>query len=486
MMFIGLDVGTTATKAVVTDREGHIYGKGYFEYELTFPAEGQVEQNAEDWWTAATKAIRQAVSTVDIPDEIVGIGLSTQGATLVAVDEKGIPLAPAITWMDHRATEQASALDKAIGADAVYHKTGWRLSPAADAAKIRWLQEKRPELFHKTAYFISTLEFMNYQLCGRFVIDPTNAAIRQLLNIHTGQWDPEILDFIGITPDRLPEVHPVGHVIGNLTSEAAKALGLSTNVQVFNGAHDQYCAALGSGAVHTGDMLLATGTTWVVLGVTDRPMFTSSYIAPGIHPVKNRYGAMASLVSAGSALKWYRKIAGEDFATIDDEAATRTRSAADLLFYPYLCGAGFPHGKPEIRGSLMGLDLHHDKYDIARALMEGVAFETALTLEQFSAQGMGVHRLMMTGGASKSLLWSQLVGYITGCEIYRMKEPDTGCVGAAMIAAVGCTAFTNYEEASTSMVHAELLPLPDTDLPAFYKEKGARYRKHLEQAHTKL
>ena len=145
MMFIGLDVGTTATKAVVTDREGHIYGKGYFEYELTFPAEGQVEQNAEDWWTAATKAIRQAVSTVDIPDDIVGIGLSTQGATLVAVDEKGIPLAPAITWMDHRATEQASALDKAIGADAVYHKTGWRLSPAADAAKIRWLQEKRPE-----------------------------------------------------------------------------------------------------------------------------------------------------------------------------------------------------------------------------------------------------------------------------------------------------------------------------------------------------
>lgn len=275
-------------------------------------------------------------------------------------------------------------------------------------------------------------------------------------------------------------------MIGNLTSEAAKALGLSTNVQVFNGAHDQYCAALGSGAVHTGDMLLATGTTWVVLGVTDRPMFTSSYIAPGIHPVKNRYGAMASLVSAGSALKWYRKIAGEDFATIDDEAATRTRSAADLLFYPYLCGAGFPHGKPEIRGSLMGLDLHHDKYDIARVLMEGVAFETALTLEQFSAQGMGVHRLMMTGGASKSLLWSQLVGYITGCEIYRMKEPDTGCVGAAMIAAVGCTAFANYEEASTSMVHAELLPLPDTDLPAFYKEKGARYRKHLEQAHTKL
>lgn len=486
MLFIGLDVGTTATKAVVTDRNGHVYGKGYFEYELTFPGEGQVEQNAEDWWTAAVKAIRQAISTLPDPDEIVGIGLSTQGATLVAVDEKGMPLAPAITWMDQRATAQSAAADEAIGADVMYHKTGWGLSPVGDVAKMRWLREEQPELFQKTAYFVSTLEFMNYRLCGHFVIDPTNAAIRQLLDIHTGQWDPEILDFIGISTDRLPEIRSVGQAVGHLTPAAAKELGLSANVQVFNGAHDQYCAALGAGAVHIGDMLLATGTTWVVLGVTDQLMFTPSHIAPGIHPVKGRYGAMASLVSAGSALKWYRNIVGENFAKIDEQAALRTRSASDLLFYPYLCGAGFPHGKPEIRGALTGLDLHHDKYDIARALMEGVAFETALTLEQFSAQGMGVHRLMMTGGASKSLLWSQLVGYITGCEIYRMKEPDTGCIGASMIAAVGCSAFQSYEEASASMVHAELLPLPDADLPGFYHEKSARYRKHLEQAHTIL
>ncbi len=481
MLFIGLDVGTTATKAVVTDCNGRVYGKGYFEYELSFPAEGQVEQNAEDWWIAAVKAIRQAVSAVEKPEEIVGIGLSTQGATLVATDKRGTPLAPAITWMDHRATTQVAALDEAIGADVVYRKTGWRLSPSADAAKIQWLRENRSELYRKADYFISTLEFMNERLCGRFVIDPTNAAIRQLFRMQTGQWDDELLDFVGITAERLPEIASVGECIGHLTPDAAEQLGLSPEVRVFNGAHDQYCAALGAGAVNIGDMLLATGTTWVVLGVTEHPMFTESHIAPGIHPVKGRYGAMASLVSAGSVLKWYRKLIEEDFAVIDKNAASRAESAADLLFYPYLCGAGFPHGRAEARGSLVGLDLHHDKYDIARALMEGVAFETALTLEQFSAQGMAVHRLMMTGGASKSLLWSQLVGYITGCEIYRMKEPDTGCIGAAMIAAVGCGAFGDYEEAAKAMVQSEQLPLTDTTLSAFYKEKGARYRKQLEQ-----
>ena len=193
---------------------------------------------------------------------------------------------------------------------------------------------------------------------------------------------------------------------------------------------------------------------------------------------------MASLVSAGSSLKWFRRLVDGDFADLDRGAAERAQSAADLLCYPYLCGAGFPHGQPNVRGSFVGLDLHHDKYDLARALMEGVAFETALTLEEFSARGMGVSRLMMTGGASKSRLWSELVGYITGCEIYRMQEPDTGCVGAAMIAAVGLHDFADYSAAAKALVHAEPLPLPDAALREFYKEKAARYRAGLTRAHA--
>ena len=484
MLYIGLDVGTTAAKAVVVDRTGQICGKGYREYELSFPGEGLVEQNAEDWWAASVAAVREATAALPDRSAIRGIGLSTQGATMLAADENGNPLAPCLTWMDRRAVDEAQALADAVGAETVYKKSGWRVSPSCDAAKILWIRRHEPELFAKTARFLSTLEFMNQRLCGRAVIDPTNAAIRQMLDIQTGQWDPAILAVLGITPDRLPEVLPVGAPVGQLTEAAARELGLSRDVTVFNGAHDQYCAALGAGAVHEGDMLLATGTTWVVLGVTAQPLYTPTYIAPGIHPVAGLYGAMASLVSAGSSLKWFKRLVDGDFADFDRGAADRAQSAADLLCYPYLCGAGFPHGHPDVRGSFIGLDLHHDKYDLARALMEGVAFETALTLEEFSARGMGVSRLMMTGGASKSRLWSELVGYITGCAIFRMQEPDTGCVGAAMIAAVGLRDFADYASAAAALVHADPLPLPDDALRDFYKEKAARYRANLTRAHA--
>ncbi len=478
MLFIGLDVGTTGTKAIVADRQGNILGKGYHEYELQFPTDGWVEQNAEDWWTATVQAIRQA--TADLPDRsrIRSIGISTQGASMLAVDGNGRPLTPAITWMDHRACQQASALAQTVGADTIYHKSGWQVDATLDAAKIMWIREHLPQVFSAAGRFVSTLEFINGRLCGRFVIDPTNGAIRQMLDLHTGQWDDDILDVIGITTDRLPVVQPSGSFVGNLTKDAANELGLDPSVQVFNGAHDQYCAAMGAGAVNVGDMLLATGTTWVVLGVTKEPLYTDSHISPGVFPAPGKYGAMASLLSAGSALKWYRNIIGSDFAEMDAKAADRALSAADVLFYPYLSGTGFPKSQANAKGCLLGLDLHHDQYDIARALMEGVAFETAIALEEFSRHGMPVKRLMMTGGAAKSRLWSELVGYITGCEVYRMRESDAACVGAAMMAGVGIGAFSDYEQAAAMMVHPEPLILEDASLFDFYREKRERYLAH--------
>lgn len=214
MLFLGLDIGTTGAKAVVTDRQGRVLGKGYREYELSFPEDGFVEQNAEDWWTAAVAAVRQAAAAAGDPSAIRGIGLSTQGATMLAVDACGKPLAPAVTWMDTRSAAQASELAETLGAEEIYRKSGWQVSPTCDAAKILWMRRHQPEVFANAACLVSTLEFMNRRLCGRFVIDPTNAAIRQMLDIHTGRWDPSILEAIGITAGRLPEVQPIGSAVG--------------------------------------------------------------------------------------------------------------------------------------------------------------------------------------------------------------------------------------------------------------------------------
>ena len=477
MVVIGLDIGTTGAKALAVEETGRVAGRGYREYALHAGEGGQVTQDAEDWWAAAAAAVRAATEECG-PDAVAAISLSTQGASMLAVDERGRPLCPVLTWMDRRAVEEAALLGARLGEETFYRKSGWPLSATLDAAKILWLRRNRPEVFRRAAGFLSTLEFLHLRLTGQAVTDPSNAAIRQLTDMRAGRWDEERLEAVGIDERRLPALLPTGAPVGCLTAEAAEELGLPPSVPVFNGAHDQYCAALGSGALRAGDMLLATGTTWVVLGVTERPLYTASRVSPGVHPAGG-YGAIASLVSAGSALKWYKNLIADDFLRMDSRAAGRARSAAGLLVYPYLAGAGFPHNRPDARASVLGLEMRHDRYDLARAFMEGVAFETRLALEEFSRRGMEVSRLTMTGGAARSRVWSEIVGYVTGREIGRMQEPEACCMGAAMVAGIGAGWWGAYAEAAAALVRVEPLALPDADMAGFYREKAEEYYRHL-------
>ena len=482
MLFLGIDAGTTGTKALVLDAQGRTLGKGYQEYELFPSAGGRVEQRAEDWWNAVVYAVSPAVSYLSSEQKkkIVSLSLSTQGASMLAVDKDFVPLGPVITWMDNRASKEADWLEQQVGGETIYRKSGWGLGPDFDAAKILWINRNQPDVFKKAASFVSTLEYLNYHLTGENVIDPTNAAIRQMMDISTGKWDSQILDAIGIQENRLPKILPTGAFVGKLTVQAAEVLGLSEQVKVYNGAHDQYCAALGCGAVKQGDALLSTGTTWVLLGVLNRLLYTPSHLAPGIHPVNGLYGAMGSLVSAGCALKWYKSLVSEEYKQIDQEAFQRRESAKGLLFYPYVAGAGFPHDRSEreLYGTLFGMQLLHDRYDIALALMEGVAFEARMALEEMGSAGMPMKTLLMLGGAAKSLLWSRITGAVTGCEIRRTKESEACCMGSAMLAAVGAGAFPDYISAVSSMV-SYLAPLPsEPEAQLFYEEKYQRYCKN--------
>ena len=480
MLIFGIDVGTTGTKAAIIDEKGCVLGKGYQEYSLITTPEGGVEQNAEDWWDATVYAVRTAIKNAAVsPGDIAAVSFSTQGGTTVAVDEKIRPLRNADTWMDRKAQKECQELCQTIGEDSVYRKTGWQPNPAFDPAKIRRLKSQESEVYKKAAYYLTTPEYIAYKMTGRLAIDPTNAAMRQIFNINAGAWDQALLDFAQIEPRQLPEVLPTGEEIGALTNEAAEILGLLPGVRVFNGAHDQYCAAIGSGAVNTGDMLLSTGTTWVVVGVTDKPLFTENFLSPGIHPCKGKYGNIASLRSAGSALKWLKSLCREDFATIDAEAEKRRESAQNLLYYPYYAGAGFPHNNDRLNACVMGMELRHDQFDLSLALMEGVAFETRQVLDAFAETGGRISALKMVGGATNSPVWSKLTCNITGCGIRLAKEPDTCCVGAAMLAAVGVGLYKDFDSAVNGMVQYAADYLPEEETAAFYTEKFERYKKGL-------
>ncbi len=477
---IGLDVGTTGTKAVVCDEHGAVLGKGYSEYELSFGEHGEVEQRAQDWYEAARTAVRTACAGAGVPGSAVeALSLSTQGGSMLAVDDAFRPLTPVMTWMDRRAAPEAAELCSALGTAALYRMSGWRPGAAYDCVKILWLRRHRPEVFSRAAGFVTTLEYMNRRLTGHCVSDPTNAAIRILYDIRRGEYDRSLLSYLGICGEQLPLIRPSGSEVGCLTPDAARDLGLHTGVRVYNGAHDQYCASLGAGAVSAGDMLVATGTAWVVLGVTDRPIWSPGYVSPGVHPVPGLYGVMASLVSAGSVLKWYRNLVGEDYAALDAGAAQRRDHAGELFFAPYLGGAGFPHANPAEPSRLVGLTLAHDRYDIARALMEGVAFEVRTVLEEYAKLGCPVRRLYMTGRTAHSAFWRGLVRDVTGCEILVTDEPDTCCVGAAMLAMWGAGVYPDLAGAAQGMARISCRDLPDRENVLFYQRKYPRYRELL-------
>ena len=475
-LVIGLDVGTTGVKAIICDKDGKIYGRGYREYPLHSYNNGKyVEQNAEDWYSSSVDAIREASKNIDA-SIICALSLSTQGASMTAVDRDFKPIMPVITWMDQRSEAEAYELANLIGRDKLYHYTGWDLDCSCDLPKLLWLKRNMPKTFDAAYSFPTTLEYMNCRLTGNNVTDPSNAAIRMLLNLKTKKYEPELLAAAGIDEDKLPSVLPAGAKVGNLTREAAEALGLSEKTEVYNGAHDQYASSLGSGAIKISDMLVATGTTWVVLGVLDRLIYSDSGIAPGVHPIDGLYGAMGSLVSAGSALKWYKSIIGDDYAVIDKNAEDRRDSAKNLLFRPYLAGCGFPNIGKNLPAGILGLTLENDRYDIARALMEGVAFEVRTVLEEFAKSGCPTKKLIMTGRTAHSSLWRGLVRDITNCEISVTAEPDTGCVGAAMIAAYGAGLYSTLSEAALSMIKPILTDVPIPENVEFYNEKYERYK----------
>lgn len=478
MYTIGIDIGTTGTKTYVLDGKGAVCGQGYQAYGLDFRSGGYVGQNPEDWWNACVVSVRQAISGIRDKEVICAMALSTQGGSSFIADAYGRPLMDAMTWMDARALDQIKGLQETFSDEFFYNKTGWKLNVSMDVTKYLWLRQHKKELIKKGNCFVSTLEFINRKLVGTYVIDPTNAAMRQLINVRTLEWDEEILDYLEIDVGFLPEIAPSGGYLGTLSRQAAEELGLPAHVRVYNGMHDQYSAAIGAGAVHKGDLMLSTGTAWVVLGVTNSLMFTNSFIAAGRHALDGLYGALATLPVAGVALDWFKKGFGIDsYEQINELCRDKKANARNLFFYPYFNGATFPLWQYDAKAAMVGLSLEHDRFDVAYALMEGVVFQMKMMLDDYKRNGFEGDRISVMGGALKSELWMSLIASITGCRVNKVKITDTACIGAALVAGVAGGIYGSYES-----ILAEISPLEAEDVRGesleYYAEKYDAYQRN--------
>ena len=412
------------------------------------PAVGFSEQEAEDWWQAVCATVRQACAGLTEVDRVEAISLSLQGGTMVPVDAEGKPVRRAIVWNDGRCAAQREAYLREVGAaETMYEKTGWRLGNGLLPLEIRWMKDNEPALFAKTAMFLSVPDYISLKMTGIPAVDLSDVGINQLGNVRQGCYDPDLLRFAGITEEKLPKLVRSGEVIGHLTASAARELGLSEQTLLVAGAHDQYAVALGAGAVNAGDILIGSGTCWVVTAIGDAPSFDTG-LSQSVSAAPGKWGSLRSLSTGGVCLEWWRRnltVAPDGtqlpFEVINAEAASRKAAEEGLFFVPF---AGYAPGGGFKKASFIGLDLSHDRFHMARAVMEGVVFQVLLMMEAFRTKP-SEEGIILTGGGTKSPLWRQLVADISGLPVRLPEVADMACVGAAVLAGTGCGMFPDLE-----------------------------------------
>ncbi|HEX7291805.1 MAG TPA: FGGY-family carbohydrate kinase, partial [Conexibacter sp.] len=442
-LYLGVDVGTTGAKAIVVDGDGAPHGRGHASYPVDCPAPGHVVQDAAAWQDGASAAVRAACAELD-PARIAALAISAQGGTLVAVDERHRPLAPARSWLDRRATAAAAEFERVLGGEQVYRRTGWPIAPNNTAAQLLDLATSEPDVFAAARCFCDTAAYLNGWLTGRPTIDANVAGIGQLVNVRERAWDGRMLAVVGVRPERLPQIAAPGSAIGTLTEDAAAALGLRPGIVVGAGAQDQYCAALGAGAIDDGDVLLSTGTAWVMLAAADGPYpDPAGGIGSGRHLVPGVWGHFGEVANGGVSIEWARRLLNHgDHEPVAlerlDAVLERTPPGADgASFFPFFDGTSPYDRRGSSRGSLIGLSMSHDHRHVLRAVAEGVALALRILLERyFAVAGRGDDAPIVVGGATRSGAWMQLLADVLATEVRVSGEPDAACVGAAILAAV--------------------------------------------------
>lgn len=474
---LGIDVGTTGTKALLFSAEGTLVNSAYRGYATDTPRVGYSQQQPEDWWQAVVQTVREVAGSADIGANVAAISLSLQGGTVVPVDEAFAPLRPAMVWNDIRCAQQKQAFLDAFGdARVMYEKTGWALIDGLPLLQARWIRENEPDIFEKTHMFLTVPDYISMKMTGIPAVDLSDAGINQFTDIQKGEYDEAFLSFAGIRREQLPKLVRSGEVIGPLTEAAARELGLSVNCLLVAGAHDQYAVALGAGANRAGDILIGSGTCWVVTAICDRADFTGG-LSQSVAAVPGLWGSLLSLSSGGVCLEWLRKDMPKEDAAYDvlNRQIAQVRAAEDgLFFFPFSgksrAGVNFK------KGSFVGLDLSHDRFHMAKAVMEGVVFQTLWMLESFAAKP-SQDGLKLTGGASKSEVWSQLVADISGLPIRIPEVADMACVGAAILAGVGCGIYQDAAEGYSRLAVRERVIYPDLAKTEFYRSIQEKYRK---------
>jgi len=480
-LVVGVDVSTTATKAVLQDAEGTVRAVGMSAYSYETPHPLWSEQDPALWWEATRIAVREALEAADTDAEAVeAVGLTGQMHGLVALDDRDEVLRPAILWNDQRTGAECDAIRGIVGRRRLIEITGNDALPGFTAPKLLWLRRHEPDVWASIAHVLLPKDFVRLRLTGEHALDRADGSGTILFDLAARDWSPEILDALAIEPRWLPPTFEGPMVTGTITEGAASATGLRAGIPVVAGGGDQAAAAVGVGSVVPGVSSLSLGTSGVLFTTTEGPAIESEgRLHAFCHAVPDRWHLMGVMLSAAGSLRWYRDALapGVAFEELVEEAAEVPPGSDGLLFLPYLTGERTPYPDPLARGAFVGLTVHHGRAHLTRAVLEGVAFGMRDSLELMRAAGIKPpDQIRATGGGSRSHLWRRILADVLGASIVTTPSAEGAAQGAATLAAVGAGWFDTVQDACRALVRiGETTPPSETG--GAYTNAYARYRE---------
>ena len=476
MLYIGVDLGTSAVKLLLMDSEGKIQKIVSREYPLYFPHPGWSEQKPEDWFEQSMEGIKELVSECD-KSQVAGISFGGQMHGLVALDKDDRVIRPAILWNDGRTGEETDYLNQEIGKDKLSEYTANIAFAGFTAPKILWMKKHEPENFAKICKIMLPKDYLAYCLSGSFCTDVSDASGMLLMDVKNRCWSKEMMDICGITEEQLPKLYESYEVVGTLKPEIAEKLSLSAEVKVIAGAGDNAAAAVGTGTVGDGMCNISLGTSGTIF-ISSKTFGVDQYNA--LHSFAHsdgHYHLMGCMLSAASCNKWRNEdiLKTNDFAA---EQANITKLGENQVFYlPYLMGERSPHNNPDARAMFIGMSMDTTREDMTQAVLEGVTFGLRDSLEVAKSLGIKIERTKICGGGAKSALWKKILANIMNLKVDVIESEEGPALGGAMLAAVGCGEYPDVETVAKKVVKVVDTVEPEPELVAKYEERYQKFRK---------
>ncbi|QGF40635.1 gluconate kinase [Limosilactobacillus gastricus] len=472
--YIGVDIGTTSTKAVLYDQNANVINKFQQGYRLYRNQDGMAEQDPEEIVQAVLQMIHDAAGlTHEDGNQLTSVSFSCANQSLILLDQDHQPISRVMTWADTRARRQAEALKQSSKAKIIYEKTGTPIHPMSPLIKLMWLQETKPDLIKQAAFYADIKSYLFWRLFGQFRIDISIASCTGLMNLTTQNWDSDILEMLEVSVDQLPEiVDSIDQAVG-LSPAMADLMGVDAEVPFVYGAFDGALSNLGVGAIQQDTVAITIGTSAAVRVICDHPVIDPHQRLFCYSVNRHLWVIGGPINNGGDVFQWAVEELVEDQIQAKYDVANQLidqgpAGAHGLLFHPFLGGERAPIWEANARGSFVGLNPLHTRADMLRAVMEGICFNIATVFDAVQAMVGKPKRITATGGFANSKVWRQMLADVLDCPVNVPKSFESGCLGAVVMAMQSLGELSNLADV-TSMVGEVEAYLPDEAVADLYQ-----------------